>query len=82
MSWQEEHLCHACRKHLEAQGIVLDRRKRKDRIWEEAGQLAKAEGGSIPEQNKYDLLEEVADLVEAPTVFLGTFDPSFLELPE
>lgn len=38
--------------------------------------------GSIPEATTNDLLEEVADLVESPTVILGSFDPEFLGLPQ
>lgn len=71
-----------CRRHLEVQGIVLDRRKRSERIWQDAQSAAEQEGGLIPEANKTDLLAEVTDLVEAPTVILGRFDPAFLELPE
>lgn len=40
---------------------------------------AQAGGGHIPENP--DLLEEVANLVEAPTVIRGTFSADFLRLP-
>jgi hypothetical protein len=43
---------------------------------------AAAAGGTIPASSRGDLLDEVANLVEAPTVVLGTFSPSFLQLPE
>lgn len=39
-------------------------------------------GGIIPESASGDLLDEVANLVESPTVIRGSFDPAFLELPE
>ena len=70
------------RERIQSQGIILDRRKRKERIWEAAQQAAGQENGFVPEETKTDLLEEVTDLVEAPTVILGRFDESFLELPE
>lgn len=61
---------------------MLDRRKRRETIWQGAQEAAKQGGGHIPESAKGDLLQEVTDLVEAPTVILGSFDQSFLELPE
>jgi glycyl-tRNA synthetase len=36
----------------------------------------------IPESSRGDLLDEVANLVESPTVVRGSFDPAFLKLPE
>jgi glycyl-tRNA synthetase beta subunit len=39
-------------------------------------------GGVIPESASGDLLDEVANLVESPTVIRGSFDSSFLDLPE
>lgn len=39
-------------------------------------------GGVIPESASGDLLDEVTNLVESPTVIRGSFDPAFLELPE
>lgn len=39
-------------------------------------------GGSVPDSCRGDLLEEVANLVESPTVVRGAFDPAFLDLPE
>lgn len=61
---------------------MVQREQRRQRIWEEARAAAQLESGSIPEGSKAELLEEVTDLVEAPTVLLGRFDASFLELPE
>ena len=37
--------------------------------------------GVVPDGNRGDLLEEVSNLVESPTVVLGSFDPAFLALP-
>jgi glycyl-tRNA synthetase beta subunit len=39
-------------------------------------------GGVIPESASGDLLDEVANLVESPTVIGGAFDAAFLQLPE
>jgi glycyl-tRNA synthetase len=39
-------------------------------------------GGVIPESASGDLLDEVSNLVESPSVIRGAFDPAFLELPE
>lgn len=39
-------------------------------------------GGIIPESAAGDLLDEVANLVESPTIIRGSFDLAFLELPE
>jgi hypothetical protein len=37
--------------------------------------------GVIPDSTRHDLLQEVSNLVESPTVVLGGFDPAFLALP-
>ncbi len=37
--------------------------------------------GVVPDGARGELLDEVANLVESPTVVLGTFDPGFLSLP-
>lgn len=37
--------------------------------------------GVVPDGTRGDLLEEVANLVESPTVLLGAFDAAFLVLP-
>lgn len=39
-------------------------------------------GGVVPESARSDVLLEVANLVEAPTVIRGGFDPAFLDLPK
>ncbi len=64
---------------LDEQGIVLDAGERRQRIARQAQELARGVGGHVPEDP--DLLAEVANLVEAPTVLLGSFDPEFLNLP-
>eukprot|EP00892_Ulva_mutabilis_P006376 jgi/Ulvmu1/410/UM001_0417.1 len=64
---------------LAAEGIILGVGTRRNKIWEEVTQAAEAEGGHVPENP--DLLDEVTNLVEAPTVIRGTFSEEFLRLP-
>ncbi len=66
-------------KQLDAQGIILDPAKRRDQIEGQVHKLAASVSGSIPDPA--DLLDEVKNLVEAPTALLGEFDQAFLELP-
>jgi glycyl-tRNA synthetase beta subunit len=43
--------------------------------------LMMTHAGVVPDSASGDLLDEVANLVESPTVVLGGFDPAFLALP-
>lgn len=62
-----------------AQGIILSRDARREKIWHDAQQItAEVEGTIIRDDG---LLDEVANLVEQPTVLRGTFDKKFLDLP-
>jgi glycyl-tRNA synthetase len=63
----------------DAQAIVLDFEERKTRILHQAAKLAPDVGGVVPEDPS--LLAEVANLVEAPTAFLGKFSERYLALP-
>ena len=54
---------------------------RKAAIWADVLAAAAGMGGVVPDSTQGDLLEEVSNLVESPTVVLGTFDPAFLALP-
>jgi glycyl-tRNA synthetase len=66
-------------KILDHQGIILDQNKRAERIQADLHYLASKVGGQVtPDQA---LLDEVNNLVEAPTGLLGDFDRSFLDLP-
>ncbi len=67
------------RRLLEAQGIVLDPLERQQAIAREGEALARGIGGRLSQDEA--LLAEVANLVEAPTVLMGSFDPEFLRLP-
>jgi glycyl-tRNA synthetase len=64
---------------MDAQGIVLGGEDRRQRIYSHVAALAKQVGGEVTPDP--DLLDEVANLVEAPTALRGSFDPSHLSLP-
>ena len=63
---------------LADQGIMLDPIIRKERIRQQVSSLIAESGGD--NQVDPDLLEEVNNLIEAPTALRGTFDASFLKL--
>lgn len=64
---------------LEKAFVMLDAETRKDTIATEAKNLAFARGLELVEDQA--LLEEVAGLVEWPTVLMGEFEASFLDIP-
>ncbi|HEY8564072.1 MAG TPA: glycine--tRNA ligase subunit beta [Beijerinckiaceae bacterium] len=64
---------------LERAHVVADADRRKDMILHDARDLAFAQGLELVEDE--GLLEEVAGLVEWPTVLMGSFDESFLGIP-
>lgn len=59
--------------------IQLDASLRSAAIWQGVQELVAGVGGHCPSSES--LLAEVTNLVEAPTVLLGAFDPQFLQLP-
>ncbi len=65
---------------LEKAKVVLDLDRRKEIIKADADNLAFAQGLTVIHDE--GLLEEVAGLVEWPVVMMGSFDPSFLKVPE
>ncbi|MEO8757248.1 MAG: glycine--tRNA ligase subunit beta [Devosia sp.] len=65
---------------LEKAKVVLDLDRRKDIIRADAENLAFAQGLALIVDE--GLLEEVAGLVEWPVVMMGSFDASFLAVPE
>jgi len=65
---------------LKELGVIVDPAGRRQRIMAQAQKLAAGAGGNLAHDK--DLLEEVANLVEAPQCLLGGFDSSFLDLPE
>ncbi|HEY43938.1 MAG TPA: glycine--tRNA ligase subunit beta [Anaerolineae bacterium] len=64
---------------LEEQGIVLNVEHRRSAIKKQITQLAEEIGGEVVDDPI--LLSEVANLVEKPTVFRGSFDKAYLDLP-
>jgi len=60
--------------------VVLDPERRKEMILTDAKTLAFAQGFELVEDA--GLLAEVAGLVEWPVVLMGTFDQSFLSIPD
>lgn len=65
---------------LEENFVIVDPNKREQLIVEQIKQLENEQSFYV-EQNK-DLLNEVRNLVEYPTVFFGSFDDEYLSLPE
>ncbi len=64
---------------LQTQGIVLDRETRRTTIWHQATAAAMSVGGK-PGKDP-GLLDEVADLVEAPHALIGAIPAQYLHLP-
>ena len=65
---------------LEKAKVVLDPARRADVILADAKNLAFAQGYELVEDE--GLLAEVAGLVEWPVTLMGTFDKSFLSIPD
>ena len=65
---------------LEKAKVVLDARRRADIIRADANNLAFAQGFELVEDD--DLLAEVAGLVEWPVTLMGSFDRTFLSIPD
>ncbi|MFD1508894.1 glycine--tRNA ligase subunit beta [Lacimonas salitolerans] len=59
--------------------VILSAEERADHIWQEATNLAFAQGFEVVEDR--GLLAEVAGLVEWPVVLMGQIDDAFLGLP-
>ena len=62
-------------------GITLGVGQRRAMIWSAITDVARYFGGCVPDACQEDLLPEVANLVEAPTVVAGSFSSSFLSIP-
>jgi glycyl-tRNA synthetase beta chain len=65
---------------LEKANVVLDAARRREIILSDAKNLAFAQGFELVEDEA--LLNEAAGLVEWPVVLMGSFDPSFLTIPD
>ncbi len=59
--------------------VMLDAQERRDHIWEDAKNMAFAQGLEVVEDAR--LLSEVAGLVEWPVVLMGDIADDFMELP-
>ncbi|SDW88116.1 glycine--tRNA ligase subunit beta [Paenibacillus sp. CF384] len=67
-------------ERLREQQVIVDTAEREALIVSQINALAAEKGWQIG--IKEDLLEEVVFLVETPNVLFGTFDPSFLNIPQ
>lgn len=65
---------------LEKAKVVLDPARRREIILNDARDLALAQGLELVEDEA--LLDEVSGLVEWPVVLMGSFDESFLDVPD
>lgn len=67
-------------KNLEDNFVIVDQDKRRDMIIKQLHDLAASKNATIVWDD--DLLEEVLYLVEYPTALCGSFDESYLALPD
>lgn len=65
---------------LSAEFVIVDQEKRKDLIVNQIKAI-ETENNYFIERDE-DLLEEVTQIVEYPTAFLGDFDEKYLQLPD
>lgn len=65
---------------LKDQFVIVDAKERKDMIVSQMNDLVKKNNWKIKEDK--NLLEEVTNLVEYPTVFAGSFDKKYLNIPD
>ncbi len=64
---------------LSQQYVIVNQNLRKEIIWQQVQEVARQAGGQAMENE--ELLEEVSFLVEYPTAFMGSFSPSYLDVP-
>lgn len=64
---------------LRSAGVIVDPEERRDMIANQLVQCADEVNAEVWEDS--ELLDEVTFLVEHPTALLGSFDPSYLDLP-
>ncbi|MFS0672840.1 glycine--tRNA ligase subunit beta [Ornithinibacillus sp. 179-J 7C1 HS] len=70
----------AYKEQMKDNFVIVDSKERENLILQGIKQVENQEKFSVPVDE--DLLEEVKNLVEYPTVFVGSFEEEFLELPE
>jgi len=66
---------------LENASVIVDQKERKRRIINDVENSARDLGGYTSTFLYPELLEEVINLVEFPSVIVGKFEPEFLQLP-
>ncbi len=66
---------------LAAARITVDAAERRRQIVAGAVELAATVGATIDVDGEAKVIDEVTDLVETPNPLLGSFDPSYLDLP-
>ncbi|KAL6760998.1 glycyl-tRNA synthetase beta subunit-domain-containing protein [Haematococcus lacustris] len=76
------HAAEAYLPSLAAADITLSCEERQQQIWDAVSSAARQAGGLVPAESTAELLAEVSCLVESPNVILGSFNPSFLQLPQ
>ncbi|MEW5762722.1 MAG: glycine--tRNA ligase subunit beta [Bacillota bacterium] len=64
---------------LRAAFVLVDPVERRSEVWRQVQDVARAAGGTVRPDR--ELLDEVANLVEYPTAFCGSFPVAYLELP-
>lgn len=67
-------------EELEKAYVIVDPSERKEIIRRQVAEAAAGVSGRVEPDE--ELLEEVTHLVEYPTAFAGSFDPSYLRLPK
>ncbi|EIQ82495.1 UNVERIFIED_CONTAM: glycine--tRNA ligase subunit beta [Streptococcus canis] len=65
---------------LRSQCVIVDAKERQDRIVEQIKALEVEQGVQVDIDE--DLLNEVLNLVEFPTAFMGSFEAKYLDVPE
>ncbi|WP_242367697.1 glycine--tRNA ligase subunit beta [Lactobacillus intestinalis] len=65
---------------LKNQFVIVDAKERKDMIVHQINDLVAKNNWQVKEDK--NLLEEVTNLVEYPTVFAGSFDEKYLQIPD
>ncbi|MBZ0284539.1 MAG: glycine--tRNA ligase subunit beta [Anaerolineae bacterium] len=64
---------------LKDQGIILNGEDRREAVIAQVKQVADSVKGRVPDDP--GLIDEVTNLVERPTAFLGSFEEKYLQLP-
>lgn len=60
--------------------VMVDPKERKEVIWQQIQDLAKAKNAVVEEDE--ELLEEVVFLLEYPTALMGSFEEKYLKIPK